>query len=115
MSIRLTLPLPPSKNRLYTNAKRWTRGKDGRRKSYMGRQKSVRYLAFEQAAGWAVLQQTTPQEREALQRIVAERPLSLTAYVRFPKDGRDHDTANITDALLDAIKGPLRSEERRGG
>ena len=111
--IHLSLPLPPSKNRLYANAKRWTRDKAGRKKSYTGRQKSKRYLAFESAAGWAVLQQTTPQQREALQHFAAERPLSLVAYVRFPADGQDHDTANITDALLDAIKGPLGVDDER--
>jgi hypothetical protein len=111
--MRLVLTLPPTKNRLYRNARRWTRGSDGTPKSYTGRQHSRRYVAYLEEAGWEVIRQTTLEDREALARLAVEHPLSITARVRFPENGRRHDAANVVDSLLDAVKGPLGIDDER--
>ena len=111
--IQLVLPLPPSKNRLYSNAKRWTRGKDGRSKSYMARMKSPRYQAFEQEVAAEVWRQTTIEQREELQRVAAEEPLTVSVTVCFPPDDKTRDVVNLLDALMDAIKGPLGVDDSR--
>lgn len=111
--MRLVLPLPPSKNRLYSNALRWARGKDGNPYSYMGRKRSEQYRVFLEAAGWEVCAQTTVEQREALQQIALKGPLAIRVTVCFPENGRDHDTPNIETALLDALKGPLGIDDER--
>ncbi len=103
--LSLRLPLPPSTNHAYTQAKRWTRDKEtGERTSYTGRMLTEKAAAYKEQVGWMFRQQTTEDERAGL-------PERLTVSLVVHHE-TEIDLGNIEKLLIDAIFGVLGRDDR---
>ncbi len=109
MIMLLHLPVPPEDNHLYIT-KRPVSGADGRMHSG-GRARTPEYRQYIQEVWAMVRSETTPQQRDALG--ASTGPLMLVVRVRFPVNGRVHDTGNTIKSLGDALKVALEIDDER--